>query len=303
MTPEERHLVQEVGIDLLQNFQLGVGPILIYGLFSPIGLITMWDLEKRRKTSWSAQATHFVIVFAFLAATGYLVTLVFIPFVKPRSVMIENIGMSLDDRATTGDNQVFLWENAELVLEQLPSITNDALIIWRAWAILARKNWALALLVTLWIASTVWQQPDGVVAAIQIIYYVFLLRGNSIYGPVSEAGGVLSILTNALATGFIAYILRDHLKTIQSFTDAKYRSSFKTWKILLLLFETGLAYCVFVNFDAMHQPTATQAMYPTLVTSLIQGPFSIVNIDRTVMSLRESSGILISSSESIVAEE
>ncbi|KAG6807610.1 hypothetical protein H0H92_006939 [Tricholoma furcatifolium] len=135
----------------------------------------MCNLGQRRNISWMAQAANFTIIFALLIATGYIITIICIPFVISGSVMLVNVDfvdVPLLHRTRIGEDHLLKWVKAELFFEQLPLLNHDALIIWRAWVILAKKRWVLALLATLWFAT---------------------------------AG---CIATNALATIFMGYILR-----------------------------------------------------------------------------------------------
>ncbi|KAG6807578.1 hypothetical protein H0H92_007048 [Tricholoma furcatifolium] len=180
MSPDERELLQGIGSDLLLKFYVGIGPMLLYGE-------CLWSEHRK---SWNVKATLFVVAFSLLAATGYLITLSYIPHVIPRAVMISDDGLSLEDRATLGDNVISLWSNAQIIIQQLPVEGAD---------------------------------------------YVF---------SISDANALLTIATNALATCFIAYVLREYFKTMSNNLGTKELSKFRVWKILLLLFETGFAYCM-----------------------------------------------------------
>ncbi|KAG6808797.1 hypothetical protein H0H92_002869 [Tricholoma furcatifolium] len=148
----------------------------------------MWNLGQRRNMPWIAQAANLTIIFALLIATGYAITLICIPFIKPGSVMLINVnfaGVPLLHRAKMGEDYASMWAKAELIFEQLPLLNHDALIIWRAWVILAKKRWVLALLATLWFAT----------AATLIAYYVAFLQGNDhIIDAISNTNSVLATL-------------------------------------------------------------------------------------------------------------
>ncbi|KAG6824003.1 hypothetical protein H0H92_008295 [Tricholoma furcatifolium] len=219
MSPDERELLQGIGSDLLLKFYVGIGPMLLYGLLCPVTLLsTVWDLASEHRKSWKVKATLFVVAFSLLAATGYLITLLYIPHVIPRAVMIYDDDLSLENRATLSDNLVSQWSNAQIIIQQLPLLTNDGLIIWRAWALLAKRRWVLGLLLITCKTATAGWSPiflstkytlmgTSMDAGTLLVYYVAQLEGADYVFSISNANALLTIATNALATCFIAYVL------------------------------------------------------------------------------------------------
>ncbi|KAG6908415.1 hypothetical protein DXG01_004708 [Tephrocybe rancida] len=63
-------------------------------------------------------------------------------------------------------------------------------------------------------------------------------------GNIAVASLALSLATNAVATGFIAYVLRTHLKSMKANMGERYQRMFKLESILVLLVDSGASYMV-----------------------------------------------------------
>ncbi|KAG6808423.1 hypothetical protein H0H92_004158 [Tricholoma furcatifolium] len=273
MTPDDRELLQRVGFALLENFKhIIIGPAFLYGIFSPLAIITLHELFIRRGLSSQGTKTILgVILFGLLAAAGNVTAALTSIFAAMRLILVENAKMPLAERTVLADAIVNPSYSALEWFSQLPVVVNDALIIWRAWVIFSKTRWALYILIPTWIATAGPMPINPNMAAI-------------IASNIAFTSQCLSLATNFLATSFIGSILWSVNSQISDdWVQDVFHSKLVSVATARIATADSEGIDIFNSIYAM-----ISAMYPTITTFLIHGPFSMVGIHDTVTEIYES---------------
>ncbi|KAG6816762.1 hypothetical protein H0H87_003157 [Tephrocybe sp. NHM501043] len=119
----------------------------------------------------------------------------------------------------------------------------------------------------------------------------------------------LSLATNLAATGLIADILWNNLKSLRDLR--MHRKHFKAWRILLVLLESGAIYAAFqlvfnllfsladtereANYIAIRTFLTTYTVvslaYPVLTIAIVNGPFSMDRLQQSVVEIQTISEV------------
>ncbi|KAG6909770.1 hypothetical protein DXG01_015486 [Tephrocybe rancida] len=173
-----------------------------------------------------------------------------ISFVFLRTALIKDSGGPALDRLIFSGSAIIKWQVPVLWCQQLGPLLSDALIIWRAWVVFSKQRWAMYVSILLWLAATATSLAS--LGSIQVVSAgaTQQIAANPIGNKLSIASIALSIATNFVATSFIACTLWTHLRFIRKHIETKYRASFRLWRTLLLLIDSGFL------FFALQTPTS-----------------------------------------------
>ncbi|KAG6811236.1 hypothetical protein H0H92_008406 [Tricholoma furcatifolium] len=295
MTPSEREFLQNLGTVVWQDFANHVGVALLYGMLTPLTIITVQKLvEHRGLSSLRTKATLGVLLFAFITATGFLWSSLMPTITLIQWIMVDNIAVPLEEKLGPLNTRTYTWDVVAVWFQLFPPLTNDALIIWRAWVLFDRKRWALYILLVLWAASVGTSLTYAAITSIPGVHYeASALEAAAVYSI--DAGTTLSFATNFLASAFIGYVLWGHWKTIRKSQMAQDREKFRIVgssdptlnKFQLTAVVLGFTPVV-ANSNAYEGVeiylgvyNMISAMYPTIVTFIVHGPLSIAGIHET----------------------
>ncbi|KAG6810662.1 hypothetical protein H0H92_010842 [Tricholoma furcatifolium] len=181
MTPEERSVLQNIGIVLWSNLNIDIPIYFLYGFFAPLAILNIHNLVIYRSlSSNSTKGTLSVIIFSFLGATGVLLSTFPIDVGAVAVFMHDVANKPLADVVKSMDHILNgPWTTYQRWLISFPPVMNDALIIWRAWSIFSGRRWAKYILASTWIITA----------------------------DLGATSQVLSFVVNLFATSLIAYVL------------------------------------------------------------------------------------------------
>ncbi|KAG5732415.1 hypothetical protein E4T56_gene11317 [Termitomyces sp. T112] len=291
MTPEEREIVTALGSVILGTFREQSIIVLLYGIFIPLGVLCVHDFVRKP----AHRKTACIMLFGALFATCLLIVETGQVVLYLRLGMIDNTATPLTDKRETTDIVIQPWSKAVSACQLVPLLTNDTLLIWRAWVIFARRRWALYILSVFWLTTA------GVMLSTLVTYFA------PISNTLEHVTFGLTFGTNLVATCLIGYILWGHRRMFKS--TAHFQGE-KTWKVLVLLFEMGFIYCILqvvavisdsltpaasvpliqwsgvdVFMDILYTIcTMLSTLYPIIVALVIQGPSVMLGIHETAAS-------------------
>ncbi|KAF8069185.1 hypothetical protein FPV67DRAFT_1669203 [Lyophyllum atratum] len=296
MTPDDRTFLQVLGL----WFLFDVGPLIamsvLYGIFILLVSISTAMFIQRDTKSRPKWIMFSLTLLTFLLATVqwgcFLSSFVY----KIQASIMDDLDQPLDFTSARFDkinHRLFLTNSATNWTAQLMPFISDGIVVWRAWAVFHDRRRVMILPIALLIGGT----------ASAIAYYGMISTFN---GSVSDqfvenvstlnlyrAALALSLATNVVATSMILYKLWNHRKNFQGVV---YQTTSSVQKVMIILVETGLAFCIFQVVmivlvmipDEAFSPydmgfrtmvaiyTFFCAMYPTAVVILVQRQQSVV---------------------------
>ncbi|KAH0586717.1 hypothetical protein H2248_007932 [Termitomyces sp. 'cryptogamus'] len=300
MTPDEREIIQALGALLLQDLYGQVVTLLTHGIFCPLGIFA----AKNSMKNSSHRLTRCIMFLGILIATCYMVVSTEIVVLYTRLGMIQNTSTPLAVKRALTNKQIIPCKVAVTVLQLIPLLTNDGLMVWRAWVIFSRRQWALWTLIFLWILTL------GAIVGTTIT----MARSNLVANQLLIVSIALTFSTNFITTCFIGYTLWGYWRVITQCNrpvQGLHRRR-KVWIVLLLFVETGFIYSLLQLFLMVDEVLSTDfetaielsmaqntidiisiicnmlsMFYPVIVTLLIQGPSLILGILESATSIDE----------------
>ncbi|KAG6818227.1 hypothetical protein H0H93_006677 [Arthromyces matolae] len=137
----------------------------------------------------------------------------------------------------------FKWIITQTVVQQLMLTLSDAIVIWRAWAIVSNP-WIMVFPIFFAVAATAC--GFGYIAIISSSYDVYVLsfyRSLSTPNVVWDVTQALSFVANAISTLLIAHTLWLHCRSRKQLMIHKRPS--RVLQVLSIIIDTGLAFLVF----------------------------------------------------------
>ncbi|KAJ7589190.1 hypothetical protein C8J56DRAFT_1164089 [Mycena floridula] len=225
-------LVQFSGVSLTIASTLG------YGIYLPIAMLSMYILLRRGLSNSRARS----VLFAFLVVILIVTTALFASNVQMAHLHI--LGFLAPERVKASDvtsfNQSYVLS---VVSNHIIYFMSDLIVVWRAWAICNTRY--IKVVLTVCIAGSLVGITIDAVRNVQAFF------GTASYPTVVSLGIYLPVLlTNVVATSAIAlqaWRSRDSL--LKHLNRAS--STSKAERILLILIESGVLYCVFWIIDVI----------------------------------------------------
>ncbi|ETW83624.1 hypothetical protein HETIRDRAFT_241657, partial [Heterobasidion irregulare TC 32-1] len=116
---------------------------------------------------------------------------------------------------------------------------SDAIVVWRAWAL-----WSGNRIITIGLICLLAVTASTLLS----IFFTDVIHGSRVGGIVQRTSWLTAFMTNVVVTSLVAYKAWKHRQFIKSqFGSGSKRTN--TEKILILLIESGVLYClVWVSF-------------------------------------------------------
>ncbi|RDB20153.1 hypothetical protein Hypma_012952 [Hypsizygus marmoreus] len=295
MSPEETALLQSAGFSFINSFAPLIATTLLHGIF--VLLFTTSAITALRRSPPSRPTIMFAVTLAsFLIATLYWASQTACMTILIRSVLVDNTGLPLRQKfrltnaRTYKPNIIILWTS------QLLPIISDLVVVWRAWVLFTEQLWVMAVPLLLALGT--------IGTTLAYIGLTMVTSGTNVaanaetaaLANVLNASLALSLATNGAATGLIAYKFWTHRKFVVNMLGIARRQS-RVQKVLIILVESGLIYCLFqlmmliLGFTMpeggpgsapyLASPviyaiyTELTAMYPTIIAVLVNSQRSI----------------------------
>lgn len=178
----------------------------------------------------------------FLTSTGYGVAL-FVGYVQQvLGLSFVQQGGAQGDEIYAAIGSSFSLDIALFYLSFFNYVSGDAIIVWRAWALWPDNRKVVMLPIGLLIGSIA---SSLVCGGLEIrAFHTQSLRIEKIGGNAQLASWALSLATSVVATLLIAYKAWIHRKFIQSNMSSGGIRRSKAGKIMSLLAESGVVYCL-----------------------------------------------------------
>ncbi|KAF5353818.1 hypothetical protein D9758_010570 [Tetrapyrgos nigripes] len=131
-------------------------------------------------------------------------------------------------------------------MERFNYLGSDGIVVWRAWVLFPRNLTVRIVLVLCMIGSTVGILVDAGRGAVRVLGDPAAQGAGQAPGAPVE-GLIMSVplfVTNAIATVLIGYKAHIHRQDMKKNLDSSSSSVIKVQKVLLLLVESGVAYCI-----------------------------------------------------------
>jgi len=285
MTPDERTLLQSLGTLLLVDMAIHIALSFFYGFFTFLIAI----LISRRLTFRPTPALLSLSILSFTLLTLDWAASWVDLWILIRSVLVDDIGLPLDEKLASTNFKVYKAGIIATWAQAFLPVVDDMIIIRRGWALFPGQRRALLVMFLLWLATvaTTFAQLSFITSFNEV--QALASGGNKVAFNLNAASFSLSLATNIVATGCIAYGLWRHRRLVVSHLGQGTRVQ----KVLSLLVDTGVIYCVLqlitiilglfastptspfalvIAFSAFSASYAGfSAMYPLLVVFLAKG--------------------------------
>ncbi|KAF5378553.1 hypothetical protein D9615_007037 [Tricholomella constricta] len=235
MSPDERALLQLVGFVMLENFAVLASVVLLYGMFIMLFAFSTFTLLRRGLASRSTQAMLGLTLIAFLACSVICISYIVGNVIGVKGVLVDSAGILDESILARVNKRTTLITIITIVTPMVLSILSDSVVIWRAWVLYPDKQWIMLVPCALLFGTI----------GVTIAYLVIFLKG--VQYPALQpilflASLTFSLATNVVATSLIFYKLWGHLRFLRRM-GIKQNSTSSAQKILIVLVDTGLAYC------------------------------------------------------------
>ncbi|KAL5504110.1 hypothetical protein ACEPAH_8183 [Sanghuangporus vaninii] len=272
---------------------------LFYGVYAALIPFSTHFLLKRKTMSKANKLMFSITIFMFLLSTAYWVTSVG----SEISTLVDTFSSS-PDRPTVWSNLFELFNSLLLI----NYVLTDGVVVWRAW-VLCKDGSKKILMVPLFLLLCT---SLSVLATVSI-RAAMLVIGEKKLKPIIDVmqmvNLVLSLLTNICATSIIGWRAWQHRQEVREVVSKERGTNSKVGRILVLLVESGLIYCISGLFvllaSLVRLPHGTlgdiyttvhvqiAGIYPTVVLTLVsqkrslkEGVFSTVGNTSAVVETR-----------------
>ncbi|KAF5376311.1 hypothetical protein D9615_008468 [Tricholomella constricta] len=234
MSPDERALLQRVGVVMLRDFAILTVMVLNFGAFIILFSFSAFALLQRGLASRATQAMLGTTLIAFLVSSVMTISYFIAYVISAKGALVESAGILDKLMFARVNERLFLYSDIIAVTSMLIPILSDGVVIWRAWVLYPDKQWIMLVPCALLV---------GTIGA-TVANLVLLFKGsqNPLLVPVSDivftASLALSLGTNVAATGLIIYKLWGHLRFVRQM-GIKQDSTSSVQKILIVLVESG----------------------------------------------------------------
>ncbi|KAG6828552.1 hypothetical protein H0H92_007577 [Tricholoma furcatifolium] len=265
MTPEERMLIQDLGIVVINNF----GSIVTSGL-----------LQDNEDLAPEPQKSCFVLNIMGLASILAIVA------VELRAVFLNSLRTIDVKFLQSVNNELFAADIITTWSAEGLLVVVDCIVVWRAWVLYFDRKWIMILPLLL-LATTSSLSLASVILGSRpsLIIASDTLGFSTILGSLENASLYTSLATNVVATLLILGKFWEHRKVLRQVHHHKKISGAS--RALLILIEAGAFYIILEVFtifsDTVNFPSAPllnqvtnglfqemAGMYPIIVTLLIQ---------------------------------
>ncbi|KAF8061795.1 hypothetical protein FPV67DRAFT_1673406 [Lyophyllum atratum] len=292
MSPEEEVLFQILGISLLSSIGAIAAIAFLHGFFTLLFAILIL-----RKSTWSSgQALLAMSIISFLIATAYWAIYLAYLTTMLRTALVDNMDMPVVEKRALANFKTYKINIAMTWISQLMPIINDMVIIWRGRILFPEQRWTGYVTLFLWTATVAVTFTQFGLVSNFAGFRTFVTSESKVTTSLFTASISLSLVTNAVTTGCIAYGVWKHRKLVASHLDKNDQGS-RVQKILNILVDSGVLYCglqfvtLILNAFPLRKPYTTlnftaivffgiytelSAMYPTLVMFLAKGQQSFM---------------------------
>ncbi|KAJ7347020.1 hypothetical protein DFH08DRAFT_208078 [Mycena albidolilacea] len=275
---------------MVQTFFFGVYTILIW-------MSTRMLLERTLRTRVN-QVMFGITTFMYLLSAAYWAYSV----ADGVDRIHEYIDLAIDPfRATFAHTEVTKWSPLFNAVTLINYVLSDGVVIWRAWIICPRNHRKYLWITIVFLALTA--LAVGLTIACRVANFVIspidnLPKGSMLARAVDVfqvAAMGTSLLSNLTATGVVGITAWGHWRALRSALSGGKTSTLRTNRILLLVVETGVFYCLsaIIMLFAMliRLPHGTLGDLYTPVSFQIAGayPTIVLLLVSTKKSLAESS--------------
>ncbi|KAJ7595462.1 hypothetical protein C8J56DRAFT_922369 [Mycena floridula] len=278
---------------------------LVHGIYTAMTTVALYALCTRRLR---------------LAARRILISATIIMFLCSTASVIESLASTLVQLPELGLDAA---ENIPIILTNLAISTDclirinylisDAIVVWRAWVLWSDK-WQVHVLLSLcWIGSFVG-------ASIDFAFSTRFFLGDDRFIPLGPRTLLLTLpllLTNVVSTSLIAYKAWQYRRQIKSNLNLADNKRTKLEKILMLLTESGIIYCliwvmnVFLGANELDETTFAYniitsivpeitATYPVLIILLVA--LEKTNLEATLTTPSFSQDIRFASTSHVASQ-
>ncbi|KAF5378555.1 hypothetical protein D9615_007035 [Tricholomella constricta] len=264
MSPDERVILQHVGVAMLENFAVLNSFVLLYGMFIMMFSFTTSTLLQRGFASRATQAMLGVTSIAFVACSVDCIFFILINMIGAKGLLVDSAGMVNKSIVARVDKTITLFNIVITVTPMVLPILSDGVVIWRAWVLYPDKQWIMLIPCALLLGTI------GVTVAFIVLNFKSYQNPmlNSAMDDMFGASLTLSLATNVVATSLIFYKLWGHLQFLRRM-GIKQNSTSPAQKILIVLVDTGLAFCALQITSVVLQFVPQPPESSTLLTSEI----------------------------------
>ncbi|KAF5378446.1 hypothetical protein D9615_007046 [Tricholomella constricta] len=238
MSPDERALLQHVGVATLHNLANLTSAVLLYGMFIVLFSFGTFTLLQRGLASRSTQAMLGLTSIAFLASSVNCISLIIANVIGVKGVLVDSAGIVDESILARVHKRIILINTVVTAAPMVLPILSDGVVIWRAWVLYPDKQWIMLIPCALLLGTI----GATITCFALIVKGVQVLGVDPILDDINVASLTLSLATNVVATGLIFYKLWGHLRFLRRM-GIKQNSTSSAQKILIVLVDTGLAYC------------------------------------------------------------
>ncbi|KAL5485978.1 hypothetical protein ACEPAI_7022 [Sanghuangporus weigelae] len=249
---------------------------LFYGIYASLIPFSSYFLLKKKTMTKANKIMFGITIFMFLLSTAFW------------TASVANFIATLNIFYVSSSEQSSVWFmlfplfNA-LLLVNIQYVLTDSVVVWRAWILCKDGSKAILTIPMFFLVCT--SMSILATIGIRVTMAVSGRNLNHIIDISQMTNLVLSLLTNIFATSIIAYRAWQHRQSIRETLSRERDTSTKVEKILTLLVESGLIYCVsgFMVLIAsvirlpkgtlgdVYTPVHVQVagIYPTVVLALV----------------------------------
>ncbi|KAJ7187863.1 hypothetical protein C8R46DRAFT_1340793 [Mycena filopes] len=265
-----------------------------FGVYTVLVWFATRNLLERKLTTRVNKAMFGIITFMYLLSAGYWAFSVAYGADTSRSF----ISLAKNPLQIQPDHtEVTKWSPLFNAITLLNYVLSDGIVVWRAWIICRRDHrkylWItifFLILTAITVFLTIIFRVIGLVQSpiANLPLHSVLHRGIDIL-QISTVG--TSLLSNLAATGAVGATAWGHWRTIRAAFSESQARSFRTNRIMLLVVESGVVYClsaiVFLLSSLIRLPAATMGdlcapvgvqiagAYPTIVILLVSNTRSL----------------------------
>ncbi|KAF9257450.1 hypothetical protein L218DRAFT_1006153 [Marasmius fiardii PR-910] len=228
LTDEDIVSLKEAIVDIAVGF-------ILYGVYTTLSIITVYSFLARGLRNSKARLILFIItVFMFLISTCSLVLnlqyyLILLPMFSPNPPDLNILG-SLLSKISIAFN----------MFDRTNYIISDGIVVWRAWVFYHHTFFVKLVLSICMLASAIGTLTDIIVAIIRRHR-----NSNDPGSPINILAMTVPLLvTNTVATLFIAYKVWCYRRALQHNLGHSSSSFTKVQKVINLLVESGFVYCI-----------------------------------------------------------
>ncbi|EJD06700.1 uncharacterized protein FOMMEDRAFT_63622, partial [Fomitiporia mediterranea MF3/22] len=247
---------------------------LFYGVYAALIPLSTHFLLKKKTLSRANKFMFATTIFMFLLSTAFWATSV------ANLIATVNVfyASSLDHSSIA-----FMLYSLFNALVLVNYIVTDSVVVWRAWVLCKNSGTSIFVIPFLFLACT----SVSVVATIglRVTMDVRPVDLNRAIDISQIANLVLSLITNISATSIIGFRAWQHRQSIRTMISRERETSTKVERILTLLVESGLIYCIsgvivliasvirlpYHTLGDVYTPVHVQVagIYPTIVLILV----------------------------------